>query len=127
MHTYTSPFPVDDCAQTLANADWIVDALLGTGATGAPRAPLDQVIDLINASTARKLAVDIPSGLDCDTGEASSHCVRADHTCTFVAAKPGLVAEAASSWIGALHVLDIGAPARLLKQYGIEAPKGSVR
>ena len=56
-------------AEQLARANWIVDALLGTGARGNPRPPVDQVIAAINASGRRVLAVDLPSGLDCDTGE----------------------------------------------------------
>lgn len=123
VQTFSDPFSAEALAPYLASADWVVDALLGTGATGAPRAPLDQVIDAINASPARKLAVDLPSGLDCDTGVASTPCVRADHTCTFVAAKPGLVVESARSWVGSLHVLDIGAPGKLLSRFGIEADK----
>ncbi len=65
------------------------------------------------------MAVDIPSGLDCQTGAAARHTFRADHTCTFVAAKPGLVATAAQPWVGQLHVLDIGAPSALLREFGI--------
>lgn len=100
----------------LASAAWIVDALLGTGARGEPRPPFDVVIDRLNASPARRLAIDLPSGLDCDTGEAATHTFRAEHTCTFVAAKPGLVAEGAAGYIGELHVLDIGVPRRLVEE-----------
>src|SRR6185436_428101 len=64
----------------LADCQWIVDALLGTGSTGDPRPPLHQVIGHLNRHSARKLAVDIPSGLDCDTGEAAAATFRADHT-----------------------------------------------
>jgi NAD(P)H-hydrate epimerase len=103
----------------LVGVDWIVDALLGTGATGEPRPPLDTVIDQLNAHAARKLAVDIPSGLDCQTGVVARHTFRADHTCTFVAAKPGLVAPGAEPWVGQLHVVDIGTPRTLLREFGI--------
>ena len=64
-------------AEHLAGADWIVDALLGTGARGEPRPPLDAVIDQLNAAAAKRLAVDLPSGLDCDTGAAARHTIRA--------------------------------------------------
>ncbi|MFV1964302.1 MAG: NAD(P)H-hydrate epimerase, partial [Pirellulaceae bacterium] len=73
-----SGVPIVDCAGSgeeaflaphLAGADWIVDALLGTGAQGEPRAPLDRVIRLLNRQPVRRLAVDLPSGLDCDTGQ----------------------------------------------------------
>lgn len=108
--------PGDAAVETaLEAADWIVDALLGTGARGAPRPPLDTIIHRLNASPARKLAVDLPSGLDCDTGEAAAATFRADHTCTFVAAKVGFKADTATPYLGQLHVLDIGAPRRLLE------------
>ena len=98
----------------LAGAAWIVDALLGTGARGDPRPPLDAVIDRLNASGVPILAVDLPSGLDCDTGEPARHTIRAAVTCTFVAAKPGFFAPGAEQYTGRLHVLDIGAPRKLL-------------
>lgn len=95
-----------------AHADWIVDALFGTGLTGPVRAPLDRVIERINASGKRVLAVDIPSGLDCDTGESLGACIRAEHTVTFVAAKLGFQNPAARVWTGRVHVVDIGIVAR---------------
>ena len=89
-------------ARCLAGIDWIVDALLGTGARGEPRPPLDAVIDGLNAAEAKKLAVDLPSGLDCDTGQVARHTFRADHTCTFVAPKRGLLASPGRDYVGAL-------------------------
>ena len=100
----------------LSPAEWIVDALLGTGASGSPRWPLDKVISKLNACQAKRLAIDLPSGLDCDTGQASDLTFRADHTCTFVAAKPGLVADTSHPYVGDLHVLDIGVPWKLVQQ-----------
>lgn len=100
----------------LAGADWIVDALLGTGSKRAPRPPLDRVIRCLNQQLARRLAVDLPSGLDCDTGQAASDTFRADHTCTFVAAKLGFASPAAQAYLGQVHVLDIGAPRKLVEQ-----------
>jgi NAD(P)H-hydrate epimerase len=98
----------------LARSAWIVDALFGTGLTGAVRPPFDRVIAAINASKARVLAVDIPSGLDCDTGEPLGPTVRANHTVTFVAMKKGFANAAAKEWLGQVHVVDIGAPRTLL-------------
>ncbi|WP_146443511.1 NAD(P)H-hydrate epimerase [Botrimarina colliarenosi] len=92
------------------DAAWIVDALLGTGVKGSPRPPYDTLIDWMNGEGGRRLAVDLPSGLDCDTGEPGSPTVRADHTCTFVAPKVGFANPAAAEFLGELHVLDIGAP-----------------
>ena len=94
----------------LASADWVVDALFGTGLTGPLRPPFDDIVAAINASGARVLAVDIPSGLDCDTGEPLGPTVRAEHTVTFVAPKKGFDAPAAAPWVGRVHVVGIGAP-----------------
>jgi NAD(P)H-hydrate epimerase len=99
----------------LEPAEWIVDALFGTGLAGAVRPPFDGVIAAINASGAKVLAVDIPSGLDCDTGEPLGPTVRADHTVTFVAAKKGFENPASQQWVGAIHVVDIGAPRAALR------------
>jgi NAD(P)H-hydrate epimerase len=93
---------------------WLVDALLGTGAKGDPRPPFDAAIDWMNAHPAKKLAVDIPSGLDCDTGQPADHTVRADHTCTFAAMKIGFTQPAAEPFTGTVHVCDIGVPTRLV-------------
>jgi NAD(P)H-hydrate epimerase len=100
----------------LDGSTWIVDALLGTGAVGAPRAPLDAVIRRLNEQPAKRLAVDVPSGLDCDTGFVASVAFRAHHTCTFVACKPGLLVASAALYVGQLHVLDIGAPRQVVDE-----------
>jgi NAD(P)H-hydrate epimerase len=101
-------------AARLADAACVVDALLGTGAVGEPRAPYDVAIAAINAQSAPVIAVDLPSGLDCDTGSPANHCVRARHTITFVAAKPGFFIAAAKPYVGELHIVDIGVPRKLL-------------
>jgi NAD(P)H-hydrate epimerase len=103
-------------AERLSDADWIVDALLGTGARGEPRPPLDAVIDQINAANAARLALDLPSGLDCDSGMAAEHTIRAVATCTFVAKKQGFLHSNARQFTGQVHVLDIGAPRRLVQE-----------
>lgn len=100
--------------QELENCPWIVDALLGTGASGPPREPLAAAIRAMNAARGKRLAVDLPSGLDCDTGEPAEPTIRADHTCTFVAPKVGFSQPAAAPYLGMLHVLDIGAPRQLI-------------
>jgi NAD(P)H-hydrate epimerase len=100
--------------QELAGVEWVVDALFGTGLKGAVRPPYDRVIGAINDSLARVLAVDIPSGLDCDTGLPLGPAVRARHTATFVALKKGYTNPAAREWLGQVHVLDIGLPRALL-------------
>jgi NAD(P)H-hydrate epimerase len=94
----------------LAGAAWVVDALFGTGLDGPVRSPFDRVIEIINASRARVLAVDIPSGLDCDTGRPMGPTIRADHVATVLANKVGFLAPEARPWVGEVHVIDLGVP-----------------
>jgi NAD(P)H-hydrate epimerase len=101
--------------QEAAGARWLVDAMLGTGAVGEPREPLATAIRWMNDQPARRLAVDIPSGLDCDTGVAASATVRADVTCTFVAMKQGFLEAAARPFLGEVRVVHIGVPASLAR------------
>jgi NAD(P)H-hydrate epimerase len=108
------------------SCDWVVDALLGTGVRGAPRAPLDRVIERLNQIPARHLAVDIPSGLDAESGEAARTTFRADLTATMVAAKPGLLAPAAAPYVGRLEVLEIGVPLRVLQRFGLRPDCGAL-
>jgi NAD(P)H-hydrate epimerase len=95
-------------------ASWYVDALLGSGATGDPRSPFDLAIRWLNHQAGLRLSIDLPSGLDCDTGLAGSPSVRADHTCTLVAPKAGLLVEAARELVGKLAIVAIGLPAELV-------------
>jgi NAD(P)H-hydrate epimerase len=108
----------------LAGAEWIVDALYGTGFKGSIRAPMDEVVNRINASGRPVLAIDIPSGLDCDSGIASGPAVRARHTITFVASKVGFQNPAAAPYLGQLHITGIGAPRALLERFGVFSPPG---
>lgn len=103
-------------AVALEGAAWIVDALLGTGARGEPRPPLDAVIEQLNSAAAPKLAVDLPSGLDCDTGRPADRTIRAAETCTLLAAKPGFFRPEAAPYLGRLHVCDIGVPTKLIER-----------
>ena len=98
----------------LDGADWIVDALLGTGTQGEIREPFSSIIRAINQSPAKVLAVDLPSGLDCDTGQPLGECIRANVTATFVARKIGFDSPGASNLTGEVHVVDIGVPRRAI-------------
>jgi NAD(P)H-hydrate epimerase len=92
-------------------ADVLVDALLGTGFRGEVRPPLDAVIAAANAAAVgARLAVDLPSGLDCDSGEPAGTTFRADVTVTFVARKRGFDRPSAADWTGRVVVAGIGVP-----------------
>ena len=94
----------------LAQADWAVDALLGTGANGALRPPFDGIVAALNRSGKLIYAVDIPSGLNADDGSVASDAVRAKLTTTLAVAKPGLLLDSAKPYVGELYVADIGVP-----------------
>lgn len=89
-------------------ADWIVDGLFGTGLRGMVQPPYDELIHKINASTAKILAIDIPSGLDCDTGKPLGTAIKAQHTVTFVGYKRGFLNPEACPYLGQVHVVNIG-------------------
>lgn len=94
-------------ANHLRTTDLVIDALLGTGFAGSVRAPMSELIRRINvAPKAGVVAVDVPSGLDCDTGQVANVAIKADLTLTFVATKPGF--KSAGNVVGEVVVADIG-------------------
>jgi NAD(P)H-hydrate epimerase len=112
---------LSDIDHALSHADWIVDALLGTGTVGEVREPYRTAISAINRSGCKVFAVDLTSGLDCDTGlpietlaDGTPVCVRAAHTATFVARKRGFDNPVSQVFTGEVHVVGIGIPKLLL-------------
>lgn len=104
-------------SDSIAGDAVIIDALLGTGFSGCVREPTASLIHMLNCVPRRALiAIDIPSGLDCDTGVAGGVAIKADHTITFVAPKVGFDAEGAGQYLGTIHVVDIGCPKDLIDQ-----------
>ena len=101
----------------LAEADVVVDALLGTGLTRPVEGPLRAAIEAVNRAGKPVLALDLPSGLDADEGVPLGVAVRATVTATFVAPKRGFGAAGASDYTGEVVVVDIGAPRRLLEPF----------
>jgi NAD(P)H-hydrate epimerase len=114
IHDFSREFDPTAFSRQLLGAEWIVDALLGTGASGPPRDPIAAAIRAMNAAAGKKLAVDLPSGLDCDSGLAANPTFQADHTCTFVAEKLSFAANSARAVLGQVHVVPIGLPRVLL-------------
>ncbi len=102
---------------TIGDGDLVIDALLGTGFRGEVRSPTSQLITALNAAAKRAtVAIDVPSGLDCDSGTPSSTTIRADLTVTFVAQKAGFTSPSAKPYIGRVEVADIGAPRGLIAE-----------
>lgn len=88
--------------------DIVIDALLGTGLDSAPRSPFDQWIDFINSTKAYVISIDVPSGLNADTGEVYSDCVRANRTITMLGLKCGLITGDAVDFVGEIEVKSLG-------------------
>ncbi|HLI32643.1 MAG TPA: NAD(P)H-hydrate dehydratase [Solirubrobacteraceae bacterium] len=97
-------------ARSLARAAVIVDALLGTGAAGAPRGGIAKAIELASSSEAPVLAVDIPSGVDASSGEVPGAAISASATVTFQVAKVGLLVAPGKWHAGEVRVAPIGIP-----------------
>jgi NAD(P)H-hydrate epimerase len=97
-----------DAVGLVNNAEIIVDGILGTGISGNIREPYSSAINLINQSRAFKLAVDIPSGLDPDTGLVNDKCIKADVTITFHKMKIGMTKNL--DMCGEIIVEKIGIP-----------------
>ena len=108
----------DDLPARLADCDLVVDAIFGTGLDRPVTGAAATVIESINDSGRPVLAVDVPSGLDCDTGQPLGSTVRAARTVTFVARKPAMNVESAGAYTGEVVVADIGAPVELLERFG---------
>lgn len=94
----------------LEEVEWVVDALVGTGQKGALRAPFDMAARLINQSGKKVLAVDIPSGMDADTGEITEPTIKANLTVTMVTSKNGFSNPKAKANLGELEIVGIGLP-----------------
>ncbi len=94
--------------EALSGFDLVVDAVGGTGIRGALHGPIAAAVEAINASRRTVLAVDIPTGLDCDTGEAFGPVVHAKLTVTFVARKKGFDSPQSARYTGEVRVADIG-------------------
>ena len=100
----------------IMNTDLIVDAIFGTGFRGKMPEKVGRLVEALNSSGKPIVAVDIPSGLEADTGKALGPCVRATHTVTFALPKLGLVMEPGVGYAGELHIADISLPALLIER-----------
>lgn len=115
----------------LPKASLIIDALLGYNAKGDPRPPISTWINRANNSGCPILSLDLPSGLDANSGLPAAPCIRANATLTLATPKTGLFAERAKDFVGELYLADIGIPPQVyldlfpdqeIFSFGSEAP-----
>ena len=99
----------------IARADLVVDGIVGIGGKGGLRPGAVELMDVVRSPV---VSVDLPSGIDADTGEVAGVAVRADATVTFGAYKPGLLLDPAREYAGALRLVDIGLGPHLARSAG---------
>lgn len=105
-----------------SDPDLILDAFLGYSVEGAPRPPMDDELRWANAASSPVLSLDLPSGLDPDSGAAAAPTARADATVTLGLPKYGLLAPEAGKYVGALWLADISLPPALFEDLGMDLP-----
>ena len=101
-------------------ADCLVDALVGTGVQGPLSGAVERAVQLLNAAQRPVVAVDIPSGVDANTGAVCGLAAQADRTVTLALPKTGLFLQPGAGFTGDLAVADIGIPARLTAELGLQ-------
>ncbi len=111
-----------DLEWALDASELVVDGLLGTGASGAPRGPLAIAIERANRTKAKTLAIDIPSGLDASSGGIPGICIRASATLMLAVAKTGCLRAPGRGCAGQLWLADIGVPATAYAELGLKPP-----
>jgi len=107
-----------DLSSIISESSWIVDALFGTGLTRPLVGYFADLVNTINQSGKQVLAVDLPSGLDGDTGLPLGPTVRATHTVAMVARRPGFDLPESATYTGIVHVAGIGLPSWYWGQNG---------
>ena len=125
IHELATSAELPDLAGKLRTFELVVDAVGGTGIRGQLRGDLARAVEQINAAGVPVVAVDIPSGLDCDTGRATGPVVRAAMTVTFVARKKGFDAPGADAYTGEVLVVDIGIPPDVVSRIATRQDAGS--
>lgn len=110
---------MEKVCEVLAAADLVVDGIYGTGFKGEIEGSVQEIVECINRSRKRIMAIDIPSGLDGETGRAAVSCIRAHKTVTFGFPKTGLMIHPGCEYAGELVVVDIGIPYRIVEDMDI--------
>lgn len=109
-------YTIENFPAVLKEFPLVIDALLGTGLIGEVRNPICNIIDTINQSGKYIISIDIPSGIDGETGKILKTAVKANETVTFALPKLGLLLYPAVEYVGKLHIADISIPEKAVKQ-----------
>ena len=104
----------------LISTDLVIDGIFGTGFKGAVNKYTGKIFDLINQSDKPIVAIDIPSGVEANTGKVLGPCIKADHTVTMALPKIGLLLEPGASFTGNLYIGDISIPQEAIIEQGID-------
>lgn len=115
LRNFSKKVSLGELQNSLRNSDLIVDALFGTGISRLLDELFRTVVALVNASKRPVVSVDIPSGLNADTGEVMGVCIRANLTVALGLPKKGFYQRGAKRWTGKVIVADISIPPVLLK------------
>jgi NAD(P)H-hydrate epimerase len=107
--------PADPGKIASSKALLLIDAIFGTGLERAPRDPFPAIVAAVEQSRIPVLAIDLPSGMDCDTGQPLGACIKATRTITFVGEKAGFAQPAARPFLGEVSVGSIGCPPELIE------------
>lgn len=108
----------DDAKDSMRDKDLWIDAILGTGLKSDVRGYYREAIDFTNSLAKPVLSVDIPSGLNADTGQPCGSCIRASATATFAFAKIGHYQYPGAELVGSLRIIDIGIPPHIVEEVG---------
>ncbi|MBD8005059.1 NAD(P)H-hydrate dehydratase [Bacillus norwichensis] len=121
---YIHENPKKDLPEILERANIIVDAILGTGMSGLVMQPYDEIISMINTVAQEKMviAVDVPSGLNSDSGKAEGPAINADQTITFVYPKKGFFLQDGPIHVGSWKAVDISVPPSSAKDIELSMP-----
>lgn len=101
--------------------DWIIDGLFGTGLDRKLDTDISELVNRVNNSKAKRVAIDIPSGVDCDSGEVHGVAIQANHTLTIAAPKRGLYLLPGRDYCGEIHIIDVSALNQCVERQKIQA------
>lgn len=112
---------------SLSRSDCIFDCLLGTGSKGSLRGAFKYAVEQMNSFPSPKIAIDLPSGFDADSGFAHEPTTNASETYTFVSQKVGFLKESARRFLGMIFVIPIGIPPEVLVKVRSQESKSEGR